>query len=387
MGKPKITGSSIQLWWFYKFQKSPSLFTHVFTNDISAYNDLSDCVRDLKFVSTSTREFFLFPNNALGKADDASTAEKIVESPRPLKVKTTKIGQIILRLVKSQVYDSAFRFTTCWEDKTSNYVLHPIVELFIEKFPRDCFGIQLPLNTEQFVAYSLSPYISFNKRCKDFRDELNSSEFKLRCRNFERNSQESKLKLKKAFGRLLRKKKRVYVLRFDLDSLHTPLSSELLERIHPPSLNNSGNTQQRVTFGTLSVALKNRWEALCRGLRRSRHVPELLGHASRLHYFPSIGFRLHVMLIFDWMTDSDGYQLRDSIIKNWDDHLTSGWGVADGKKSSQTVSSFPGCGEISLKDSSRLDEVYKEAIPYLTDMDLYMGRIMKHRTFNMWHSK
>ncbi len=387
MSKPELAGSSIQKGWFSKYQEPYTDISSIFTQDREAYLDLSRCVLDLAQVSTSTGEFFLIPDGDHIKDHGASLGANIAKNWQPLKITSTEIGQIIVRLINSPIHDSALLFTKCWANKTSNYVLHPVVSLFLKTFPQGCFDSQFSLTKVIFIVEAPEPYQRFNDLCKSFRKELNSSEFKLKCRNFERNSQESKLKLKKAFGTLLRKKKRVYVLRFDLDSLLYPPLSKSLETSHPPAVRSLFNPRQPVTFDILSTDLKNRWEALCRGLRRSKHFPRLLGHASRLHYFPSIGFRLHVMLIFECMSHTEGCRLRDAIVHDWESHITSGHGVANSRKSSSAVSSFPGCGEISAKDRSRLDDVYKQAIPYLTDMDLYMGRIMKHRTFNMWHSK
>lgn len=93
------------------------------------------------------------------------------------------------------------------------------------------------------------------------------------------------------------------------------------------------------------------------------------------------------MLIFEWMPYTEGRRLRDSIVRHWENVVTNSRGIAYSAASSMLVSSFPGCGAIFTKGGSGLDELYEQAIPYLTDMDLYMGRIMKHRTFNMWHSK
>lgn len=387
MGKQKAPSSSIQKGWFYKHRKPSTDISLVAPPDTDAYLDLSLCVRDLAQVSKSTGEFFLIPDGDPIKDHGANLGAKIAKNWQPLKVTSTKIGQIIVRLINSPIHDSALLFIRCWANETSNYALHPAISLFLKTFPQGYFDSQFSVSEVVFIVEASEPYQWFNDLCKSFRKELNSSEFKLKCRNFERNSQESKLKLKKAFGTLLRKKKRVYVLRFDLDSLQFPRPSKSLETSNPPAVKSLFNPRQPVTFDILSTELKNRWEALCRGLRRSKHFPRLFGHASRLHYFPSIGFRLHVMLIFECMSHTEGCRLRDAIVHNWENHITSGHGVANSRKSSSSVSSFLGCGEITAKGGSRLDDVYEQAIPYLTDMDLHLGRIMKHRTFNMWHSK
>ena len=378
MSKPKLEGSSIQWGWFCKYSRVSPDFSYAITNDLTVYQDLSFCIRQLAVISRSKGEFFTVSEIELTRQRhlDASPGSKKVWEP--MHVKSAKIGQIMLHLINSSIYQSATKF--------SFYQLHPTIRLFLLWFPGGLFDQQLGSRNSQFFFFDPRLYADFNSRCKKFREELNSARFKLECRNFERNSQDSKLKLKNAIDKLLRKKKWVYVLRLDLDLLQSPSPGSLVEAT-PHSLFDSSNPRACSSIEILSVDIKEKWEALCRWLRRSKHTPKLLGHASRLHCFPSIGCRLHVLLIFEWMTYSEGRLLRDKIVRHWEDHLTSGQGVADSKKSSLSVSSFPGCGEISAKSGSRLDEVYKQAIPYLTDMDLYMGRIIKHRTFNMWHSK
>lgn len=378
MSKSKLEGSSIQSGWFCKRPRDSAKFSRVITNDLSTYQDLSFCIRQLAGISKSKGEFFMISEIELNQQihPDASLRSKNIREP--MYVKSAKIGQIMFLMINSLIYQSAGRF--------SFYQLHPTIRLFLSWFPRDLFDQQLGSRNSHFFFFDSGLYVDFNSDCKQFREELSSARFKLECRNFERNSQESKLKLKTAIGNLLRRRKWLYVLRFDLDLLKIPSPGSSAEAA-PYSLIDSSNPRACLSIEIQSADIKEKWEALCRWLRRSKHTPNLLGHASRLHCFPSIGCRLHVLLIFEWMTHSEGGLLRDKIVRHWEDHLTSGQGVADSRESSMLVSSFPGCGQISAKSGSRLKEVYKQAVPYLTDMDLYMGRIIKQRTFNMWHLK
>lgn len=374
MGKQKQAGSSIQKGWFFKSQKGLLNKSRFITKDLDAYDKLSAGVRDLDKVSKSTGDFFSIPDCEDSTDDVASSGAKKSKVFGPVYVRSTKIGQIILLLIKSAVRDAALTFP--------NYKVHPLIELFLLHFPKGKYD-HVPGQDGSVLVHDLAFCYEFNLRCKIFRDDLNSSRFRLKRRNFERNSQESKTKLKKAFGALLRKKKRVYVLRVDLDYALNPPQEASVD--WAPYL--LPNPLRQPSIQAATSDLKRKWETLSKWIRRSNKSPGLLGHASRLHCFPSIGCRLHVLLIFEWMTYTEGCQLRDAIVRHWEDHLTSGQGIAESEKSSLSVSIFPGCGEISVKRVSQLDEVYKQAIPYLTDMDLYMGRIMKHRTFNMWHLK
>lgn len=374
MSMQKQAGSSIQKGWFFKSQKGLLNKSGFITKDLDAYDKLSAAVRDLDKVSKSTGDFFSIPDCDDSTDDVARSEAKKFKTFSPVYVRSTKIGQIILLLIKSSVRDVALTFP--------NYTVHPIVELFLLHFPKGKYD-HVPWQDGSVLVHDLAFCYEFNLHCIFFRDKLNSSRFRLERRNFERNSKESKTKLKKAFGALLSKKKRVYVLRMDL--YYSLDSSQDASADSSPYL--LPNPLLQPSLQAATTDLKKKWETLTKWIRRSDKSPGLLGHASRLHCFPSIGCRLHVLLIFEWMTHTEGCQLRDAIVRHWEDHLTSGQGVADSKKSSMLVSTFPGCGNISAKSGCRLDEVYKQAVPYLTDMDLYMGRIMKQRTFNMWHLK
>lgn len=381
--KPKLAGSSIQKGWFLKHLKHPVDTSVVITKDLDAYQDLSFCIRDLKLVSASNDDFFLILNVGQVKINEANKRSKTVKDSEPLIVTSTKIGKIILGLINSSIYESASWFSNFWQGDATNYRLHPVIDLFLMYFPKDISIWFLAWNADKFYVDDFSQIENFNKRCQNFRDELKSSKFKLRCRGFERNSQESKLKLKKAFARLLSKKKRVYVLRLDLDSRsHLSIDFSL-----NPLQHTSLKSLPQPPFYTSSSELKRDWETLSRWIRRSKGIPQLFGHASRLHCFPSVGCKLHVILIFEWMTHTHGCQVRDSIVDHWENRVTAGRGVADSKNSLALVSSFPGCGALSAKNDCRLEEIYEQAIPYLTDMDLHMGRIAKCRNFSMWHLK
>jgi hypothetical protein len=231
------------------------------------------------------------------------------------------------------------------------FQFHPLLALVFEEAKEmDLFThvwwIKSAISSDATMLVS-----SFNQFVSKIRSISNTTSFKRKIRNFERNSNENLAKFKEYISAHFARRSRLLFLRLDLG--YRDAFVNLVER----------------NVETIYRKIKSDWHKLHTDLNRKILQKNLRGFVWKLEYGLKKSFHLHVLLILDSSNLRSEITIGKIIGDHWEKTITEGQGCYFNCNAKKKSYRFCGIGQVHRDDAAMRQDLQDRVGFYLTKPD------------------